>query len=341
MSKYISDMLKKENISVLSEYVEEKEKLKLFDGHIITTHHRILYADKDWLKKYRIIVDEDILKTMISNQESILVSDIEDAFDESNLSKKAKHKLINLIDMSAKYKYFSTEKCKEKVEADVEFDINLLLKTKRFYSDGEKIVFYKTPKLRKMKYIVLSATADEYIYKKYFEEDRICFYNCRHAGYKGVLRQYYDHSYSRNYIGKTNDAFEKIKDITGDIPTITFKKYADCDIHFGNSEGCNIMTGEDIAVVGTPHMAEFIYKLLAHQMGGDVSDNLHYREVEYNRFKFWFHTYEDELLRRIQFWLIESELEQSVGRARLLRNDCTVHLFSDFPLEHSIFAKLK
>jgi hypothetical protein len=30
--------------------------------------------------------------------------------------------------------------------------------------------------------------------------------------------------------------------------------------------------------------------------------------------------------------MIESELEQAIGRARLLRNKCTVHLFSNFPL---------
>ena len=100
------------------------------------------------------------------------------------------------------------------------------------------------------------------------------------------------------------------------------------------------MQGQDIAVVGTPHMAECVYKLMAYHMQGDVSDTLHYREVEYNGFKFWFHTYGDELLRQIQFWLIESELEQSVGRARLLRNDCTVHLFSDFPLGQSEFKEL-
>lgn len=46
-------------------------------------------------------------------------------------------------------------------------------------------------------------------------------------------------------------------------------------------------------------------------------------------------TYEDEFLRDIQFYMIESELEQAVGRARLLRCDCTVNLFSDFPLRQA------
>ena len=33
--------------------------------------------------------------------------------------------------------------------------------------------------------------------------------------------------------------------------------------------------------------------------------------------------------------MIESELEQAVGRARLLRHACTVHLFSNFPLKQA------
>ena len=37
--------------------------------------------------------------------------------------------------------------------------------------------------------------------------------------------------------------------------------------------------------------------------------------------------------------MIESELEQAVGRARLLRKECTVNLFSNFPLRQAIMKK--
>ena len=119
---------------------------------------------------------------------------------------------------------------------------------------------------------------------------------------------------------------------------ITFKKFSEDEegIHFGNSEGCNCMKGQDMAVIGTPHMADFMYRLLAYRMGYDSSDDsLRYLEIAHNGYRFWFYTYENELLRRIQLWMIESELEQSVGRARLLREDCTVWLFSNFPLPQS------
>ena len=74
---------------------------------------------------------------------------------------------------------------------------------------GEKLVFYKTPKLKKMKYIVLSATADTFIYKHYFGSDNVKAYECRQAKYLGSLKQYYDGSYSRTYID-TNDKSQSL-----------------------------------------------------------------------------------------------------------------------------------
>ena len=55
----------------------------------------------------------------------------------------------------------------------------------------------------------------------------------------------------------------------------------------------------------------------------------------HNGYRFRFTTFKNENLRAIQFWMIESELEQAVGRARLLRNSCDVHLFSNFPLSQA------
>ena len=52
-------------------------------------------------------------------------------------------------------------------------------------------------------------------------------------------------------------------------------------------------------------------------------------------------TYKDEKMRRLQFYFIESELEQAVGRARLLRFPCNVHLFSNFPLRQAILMQDK
>lgn len=109
------------------------------------------------------------------------------------------------------------------------------------------------------------------------------------------------------------------------------------ELHFGNTEGSNTLEGEDILVIGTPYHAEFLYKLAAFSLGIDFDEDeeMEMQTVDHNGRRFRFRTYGNEGLRAVQFWMLESELEQAVGRARLLRNKCEVHLFSNFPLSQS------
>jgi len=118
---------------------------------------------------------------------------------------------------------------------------------------------------------------------------------------------------------------------------ITFMKYDVGHLHFGNTEGSNSLEGEDILVIGTPYHAQFLYKLIALTMGLTFDEDAEMEDqiVTHNGYRFWFTTYNDDELRPIQFWMIESELEQAVGRARLLRNQCNVHLFSNYPLSQT------
>ena len=143
----------------------------------------------------------------------------------------------------------------------------------------------------------------------------------------------------RSSIRKDPSIIKRIKQWTGFDYTISFKefhKYYEGELHFGNCAGCDTLKGKNIDVIGTPHQPEWIYKLFAYSLGYDVDDGLKPNTVVvHNGFRFRFMTYADETLRAIQFYMIESELEQAVGRARLLRCDCTVNLFSDFPLKQA------
>ena len=67
----------------------------------------------------------------------------------------------------------------------------------------------------------------------------------------------------------------------------------------------------------------------------DEDEKMQPQTISHNRYRFQFTTFQDEGLRKVHLWMIESELEQAVGRARLLRNRCEVHLFSNFPLNQS------
>ncbi len=120
--------------------------------------------------------------------------------------------------------------------------------------------------------------------------------------------------------------------------TITFANQGIGQIHFGNTDGLNTLEGKDVLVIGTPYHPSFLYKLVAHNLGFafDENEKMSLQYITYNGYKTWFTTFKDENLRAIHFWMIESELEQAVGRARLPRNDCNVFLFSNFPLKQAI-----
>lgn len=184
---------------------------------------------------------------------------------------------------------------------------------------------------------MLSATANKDICEYYFGEENVRFYECKEAEIAGTLLQYADKPMGCRSIRKDTSIFERIKEYTGVENTISFKEfhpYYSGSLHYGNCAGCDKFKGCDINVIGTPHQPEWIYKLFAYSLGYDVDDELKPNTpVVHNGFKFRFMTYEDEVLRAIQFYMIESELEQAVGRARLLRCNCTVNLFSDFPLK--------
>ena len=60
-----------------------------------------------------------------------------------------------------------------------------------------------------------------------------------------------------------------------------------------------------------------------------------YKKIKYRGYEFYLNTFSDYRLRTIQLWMIASHLEQAVGRARLLRHDCTVTVFARFPIDQA------
>jgi hypothetical protein len=201
----------------------------------------------------------------------------------------------------------------------------------------DTIVFLKPSKLKEgHKYIMISATADEDICNKYFGNEKVTFHECKKAEYVGTLNQYYDKSMSRTCIHDNHGIIEHIKKVTGVKHTITFKEFAqNGELYFGNNEGVDYLKGQNIDVIGTPYYAEFLYKLFPYTIGLEFNKNakpMPNLPATHNGYRFRFTTYDDEVLQNIQFWTIESDLEQAIGRARLLRKNCTVNLFSIFPL---------
>lgn len=341
---------------LFKKYKKELEEFNNAEGHAITTHRRLSSID---VSKYDlVIIDEDIIySTVIPGRETIPVSKL----------KQLKRKLATNDPLAAKIRkifkkidhsdYFILNEIEySKTYADMKMAVNIsALCSAKFFCyrsaseqesnlEEDSVTFINPVQFQKnIKYIMLSATADRSICESYFGENNVKFYECKEAAITGRLNQYGDKAMGRSSMRKDTEIIEKIKKWTGFENTISFKefhKYYTGDLHFGNCAGCDIMKGENIDVIGTPHQPEWIYKLFAYSLGYEVDDHLKPNIcVEHNGFRFHFMTYTDETLRAIQFYIIESELEQAVGRARLLRCDCTVNLFSDFPLRQAVLKE--
>ena len=331
-----------------------KQEMKAFadsECHAITTHRRLTNMD---VSKYDlVIVDEDIIySTVIPSRGTVSISDLEKLKRKLAASDPLAAKIRKILKKAKKSEFFTLQKIDyRKAYADIKMAVNISALCSAEYFcfrdssledglDKDCVSFINTVHFSEnTKYIMLSATADKNICKYYFGEDNVIFYDCKEARIIGALNQYYDKSMSRSYIKEHPEIFEAIKKWSGFPYTISFKKFEHIyggDLHYGNCAGCDTLKNENIDVIGTPHQPEWIYKLFAYSLGFYVDCALKPNtKVEYNGCRFLFTTYDDETLRNIQFYMINSEIEQAVGRARLLRCDCTVNLFSNFPIRQA------
>ena len=207
---------------------------------------------------------------------------------------------------------------------------------------GDKVVHFiiKNELPVNMRATILSATADEFIYRKLFDD--IEFYDLSLVEMKGFGTQYSNRNFSRRSFDSP-DTIKWVKEIdavSGTRPTITFhgekyrKHFKNTFMHIENIEGTDKLKGQDIQIIGTPYQPPYFYRLWSSMLGVQYSQDADYSErlVEYNGFEFWITTFENKELQKIQFHFIESSLVQGVGRARLIREPASVTVFSKYPL---------
>lgn len=343
---------------LLQKYLKELDEFRNFNGHAITTHKRFLTMD---VSKYDLVViDEDILLgSIIQNKIDFRVSELKrlkKTAPGSAVEKKV-NKALKYIEKENKTSDFFSLPATHYDKADdgiaMGVDIPSFCSATRFLYrrasvkenniKEDCITFIQPVEFKpNTKYIMVSATVDKTVCEYYFGKDNMEFYDCKMAKYEGVVNQDCRRPMSRDYISKHIDIIKQIKKWSGFDDTISAKKFMAYylgDLHFGNCAGCDYLKGKNIDVIGTPHIPDWIYKLFAYTIDCEfdteetIKPNL---TVEHNGWRFRFSSFEDETLRAIQFYIIESQLEQAVGRARLLRCDCTVNLFSNFPLSQAI-----
>lgn len=200
------------------------------------------------------------------------------------------------------------------------------------------------------KCIIMSATPNREVYWRLYGED-LKEYRVENVIAKGKIIQDNSISYSKSSLTKLYNSElvkKKIAEINANTDieaVITFKNFRenfpdkDTNVYFFNSEGTDNLKGKNIAVFGTPILPEQTIFLYASICGIDMSKEgirqMSYRRVEFNGFTFRFHTYRDKDLAEIHMSLIEQELTQAVGRNRYLTEDCTVYLYSAFPIRYA------
>lgn len=193
--------------------------------------------------------------------------------------------------------------------------------------------------------VILSATANQKLCAKIMSNIQYHEINA----HPGNILWHYHNTYSRTKLKKllVNDDDEYLSEIKtivdNNMPVITYSEFKKTlldagfntveEIHYGKTAGFDFLKGKDMAVIGTPHVNERAYLILAAALDVDTEqEKLTYQVIERNGFRFWFYTYQSEMMQEIQLHLIEAELIQAVGRARASRTSATVHLFSGMPV---------
>lgn len=255
------------------------------------------------------------------------------------------------------------------------FDATAYVKQTRNFESEADVDFISYIRKRELKLsgklFIMSATANESIYRRLFGED-IHFRNYGIPKLKAEFRQMYRYSYSRSWTKNNqgivsllekrlldNDDFEEDKRFLSDLGleredwqlkeqflVIThlpleneFKRlgYANT-IHFGKTTGIDEYNGSNLIVFGTPHVNPISYALINKVLYPEdalteiprIQRNV---LVNRNGYQFFFTTSpEASNFREIQFWMIESELIQAIGRARPIDNKCKIYVWTNLPL---------
>ncbi len=161
------------------------------------------------------------------------------------------------------------------------------------------------------------------------------------------IRLYHTNTCSKQNLNKLmqdSTWVDYVKKIAENMPVITFKKLKEDfsglglnvvdDMHYWKCVGMDKLAGQDITIIGTPHSNEYKYLCIGAVLGYDIADTQkNKQEIEYNGYRFNFYTYtNNQFLRELQLYFIDSQLCQAVGRARTIRTNAIVHVFSNFPI---------
>jgi hypothetical protein len=334
----------------IDRYLKELEEAEHSDKSLITTHARILTMRDT--QRTELIIDEDPTSTLLQQRHTTL-NDLNTIAELIN-NRKMNNYINNLnhdntIITNMKNIFTDTEInyiANKMARFGIKTNILGLFNSDYYVSHNGHINYitkkqlpgYDTTK-------ILSATLDFYLigniifsdYNWKYENELIDISNVQ---LRGTLKQYVSKSTSRHALKNTPKRIEKIKTLIDEKDVIlTFKdnesSFENSGGHFGALEGLDKYNGQNLAIVGTPHINPLSYRLKYAVINNNIIQpdlQMKTQTINRNGLEFKFYTFTDVLLQKIQLHSIESELIQAIGRARLTRSDAVVTLFSNYPI---------
>lgn len=369
ISDYIQDnkdSMSERDKKHLENFLEFKEKMRKEETRVVvTTHTRLSTLEDDFLKEFIIIVDEDILvSSFFLHTRDISLGTVRAVADDYGVCPESMRDFFTqILDAEDNKVYMIKDSAVASMcnlsldmmqEVGLNENINDLFRATTFIKDDDTVHYYYPGKLPRTKCIILSATLDVGIYKKYFrlEDSDIVYIEEPLIKYKGQIIQYVAHPLGRSTL--TEECMDEIaslvwnilgNDKKEDVKFITFMKYQNLigerpyianDLYFSKCLGSNALKGKNVVVMGTPFVIDRSYKLIGAYLGLiDDREEPRVRRVTYRGLEFFHMTYSDPLLRQLQCYWLTGELEQAVGRARLLSQDKTVIVFASVPCEQA------
>lgn len=323
---------------------------------MFTTHSRAIFSDK--LPHDQIIIDEDPIEELISVQ-ALDLNDLQ-KLSHSKGRKLFEHSKDSVWDLMRflvdgiaegeitklppQYHIDMDEHAHSFATTDgISSNIVSFLNCDYLYKqegNPHKIYFVNQSFLPEdKKIIILSATINVEAYRRMYG-DRLEVIDITDIETKGTIRQHVKKSYSRSSL---ENSIEEINSkLDDDKPTLTFMTFANklkngvTELYYGNSEGYDEFKGQNIQVVGTPFKNQALYLLMGKCLGINVDKynrKFEYQNVErWRGFRFAFNTFTNDELRDIHLANLESQLIQLIGRARALREDVQVDVYSSLPL---------
>lgn len=347
----LSSIYSVEDMELASLYLKETKECYATDKTVLTTHQKAMFGE---FNSDTLIFDEDPIQSILSlntmklgdllSLEGSTIDNLEirkiTDFLRDNLGS-------NVLIPTPLFTSDVDKLCSQVIASGIEINIMDFLNSDFIVKDGADANLIHFIEKRDLpedkKIIILSATASEHIYRELFKDD-LTVVDLLDVEQVGQVIQNTRYSYSRASVRQQGRRISELAKEIGDLPTITFMQHKDRfknpveDMHFGNCAGYDYLKGQDIAVVGTPHLSNIVYSLYAKALGIAVKPKdltMTYQMIEYNGFRFKFMCYDNEKLRMIQLSLIESDLIQAIGRNRTLREDCTTYVYSNFPLRQT------